>query len=518
MRCLALLVLFVLGAVAGMAAMPLLPNDVVQWIAEFQQEVRYAATLDEKPPSPTPEPTATPTRITRPEPTPTPAPTPTLRQLNALLPSPTLGPTPTRPGAAPTVALRPTISLPTPTPTPRPRVTATPTPRPTPTLHPTATPTPRSAAIRVHGSVWECFADRPNRRDPSNTFLAGCSGWSTPVIQQWEKDRLAVYVEPQGDEGYRALAVEALEYLSPILRLDFVYGASEREADLLVYAGVPSSWYAAIGQPPYCGIWVSGCGGPDRVIGNTILQASFSVWYDLDNDESDIKHTAIHEALHALTGVDHSTNFSSIMSDNSALRLPYLLPWEEAMYRLYSDPRVTPGMSINAVRELVEVVREAPTIEQGLMAAVEGYLRFVKSDDVQFRVDVKFPEDRCDVHNYMGTVLLSGIDEYGYKHPDLSQAPAAQTNIEFDIERLLVHIARSRNAIATETADGVELRGSLSDFGLLDVSWYTGYTLDYGVMLDSHGYVQSFRMDWEYQVTGNSCTRTIAVGSGFTYR
>ena len=188
------------------------------------------------------------------------------------------------------------------------------------------------------------------------------------------------------------------------------------------------------------------------------------------------------------------------------------------MYRLYSDPRVTPGMSVNAVRELVEVVRETPTIEQGIMAAVEGYLRFVESDDVQFRVDVKYPEDRCDVHNYMGTVLLSGIDEYGYKHPDLSQAPSAQTNIDFDIENLLVHIARSRNAIATETADGVELRGSLSDFGLLDVSWYTGYTLDYGVMLDSSGYVQSFRMDWEYQVTGNSCARISAVGSGFTYR
>ena len=327
---------------------------------------------------------------------------------------------------------------------------------------------------------------------------------------------MAVYIEPQGDERYRELAVEALEYLSPILRLDFAYGASEREADLRVYAGVPSSWYAAIDQPSYCGT-VSGCGGPDMVRSNTILQASFSVWYDLDNDEDDIRHIVIHEALHALTGVDHSTNYASMMSHNSALRLAHLLPWEEEMYRLYSDPRVRPGMSVDGVRELVEIVHETPTAEQGIMEAVEGYLRFVESDDVRFRVDVRFLGGRCDTHNYTGTVLLSGIDRYGYKHVDLSQVPSAQGSTRFDIERLLVYAARSRNVVATEAADGVELSGSLSDFGLLDASWHTGYTIDYEVMLDVRGYVQSFSMDWEYRVTGNSCARISVVGSNFTY-
>ena len=58
---------------------------------------------------------------------------------------------------------------------------------------------------------------------------------------------------------------------------------------------------------------------------------------------------------------------------------------------------------------------------------------------------------------------------------------------------------------------------SLSDFGLLDASWHSGYTLDYEVVLDERGYVQSFRMDWEYRVTGNFCARISASGSGFTY-
>lgn len=355
------------------------------------------------------------------------------------------------------------------------------------------------------------------RVTPAEDFLAGCGGWGMNVIQKWEKDRLAVYIEPQGDERYRELALEALEYLSPILRLDFVYGASEREADLRVYAGVPSSWYTAIDQEAYCAT-AAGCGGPDRVSwDDTILQASFSVWYDPENDDGDITHVAIHEALHALTGVDHSTDYTSMMSKRSALRLPYLLPWEEELYRLYSDSRVTPGMSINDVRELVEVVNETPTVDQVIEAAVDGYLRLVENDDVRFRMDVRYLDGRCDVHNHTGTVMLSGIDRYGYKHVDLSQVPSAQTNVNFDIERLLVYIARSRSAVVRETADGVVLRGALSDFGLLDASWHTGYTVDYEVMFDSGGYVQSFDMNWEYQVTGDSCARIRAVGSSFTY-
>ena len=251
----------------------------------------------------------------------------------------------------------------------------------------------------------------------------------TNIIEKWEKDRLAVYVEPQGDDRYRGLAVEALEYLSPILRLDFVYGASEREADLKVYAGVPSSWNAAIDQPTYCAtnsirMWRS---RQDWVRNNTILQATFSVWYDLDY-ETMRKSSILQSTRRSMRSQesDHSTDYSSMMSNESALRLHYLLPWEEEMYRLYSDPRVTPGMSVDDVREMVEIVYEPPTAEQGVMAAVEAYLRFVESDDVRFRVNVRFLGGRCDVHSYTGTVILSGIDSYGYKHVDLSQVPSAQ--------------------------------------------------------------------------------------------
>ena len=77
-------------------------------------------------PTPTPEPTATPTATPTPEPTATPTPTPTP------VPTPTSTPPPT---PTPTPTLTPT-PVPTPTPTP------TLTPTPTPTVPPTPTPTP----------------------------------------------------------------------------------------------------------------------------------------------------------------------------------------------------------------------------------------------------------------------------------------------------------------------------------------------------------------------------------------
>ena len=369
----------------------------------------------------------------------------------------------------------------------------------------------------MHEFVWECFADRTGRQVTrgDDDFLAGCGGWDTNIIQKWEKDTLAVYIEPQGDARYRELAMEALEYLSPILRLDFAYGASDRSADLHVYAGVPSSWYAAIDYEPYCAT-AAGCGGP-RVRGNTFLDASFSVWRNADHDDEEIMHIAVHEALHALTGVNHSTDYTSMMSKQSALRLPFLLPWEEEMYRLWGHPRLSPGISVSNARSFVDIVPGKPVAELRVESAVQGYLRLLESDNVRFRVDVRYLGDGCSQHNYSGTVAMSGIDERGYKHVDLGDVPSAQTGIRFDIVRLLAYVARLRSASVGEGTDIVLLSGALSDFGLADASWHTGFTVDYEVTMDRRSYVQSFRMHWQFRVTGDFCASIVAAGSGFIY-
>ena len=106
MRYVVLLAIFVLGAIAGMTALSLLPDDVQQRVEDFHQEVRYTAGLDERPMA---EGDVAP-----------PMPSPVLR-LNATT-TPTLRPTTT---SRATPALRAT-TMPRPTSTPRPTPTRTP--------------------------------------------------------------------------------------------------------------------------------------------------------------------------------------------------------------------------------------------------------------------------------------------------------------------------------------------------------------------------------------------------------
>ncbi len=129
MRCLALLVLFVLGAVAGMAATPLLPGAARTWVSEFQQDIRQdvegarqrqAERRAERQEELESRQVERQTRLL----------TPTLRPTL----TPRLTPTP-RPTATPRLT-------PTPRPTATPRLT--PTPRPTATPRPTQKPTPPS--------------------------------------------------------------------------------------------------------------------------------------------------------------------------------------------------------------------------------------------------------------------------------------------------------------------------------------------------------------------------------------
>ena len=143
MRFLAFFTLFVIGAVVGMAVIPLLPGGAQEWISEFHEginSVREPDTVDNQ----VSRPTSTPSATTLSQPTPTPRPTHVPGFTPTPYPTPTHGPTPT-PG--PTFTPAPTLTQgPTPTPTrmplPTPTFTPGPTPAPTSTPLPTPTPTP----------------------------------------------------------------------------------------------------------------------------------------------------------------------------------------------------------------------------------------------------------------------------------------------------------------------------------------------------------------------------------------
>ena len=115
MKFLAFCSLFIIGAIVGMAVIPLLPGGAQEWIADFQHGVRAMREVDNTG-SQNPRPTSTPRPTTSALPTRTPRPTHTPSLTTTPRPTPTLGPTSTpRPTPTPT-----STPLPTPTPTPPP--------------------------------------------------------------------------------------------------------------------------------------------------------------------------------------------------------------------------------------------------------------------------------------------------------------------------------------------------------------------------------------------------------------
>ena len=99
--------------------------------------------------------------------------------------------------------------------------------------------------LGVERKVWECYNDRP--ADGSE----GCSGYAGPTVRKWPRNQpIRVWADPEGDSRYVDTLQETLEETAPILGLQFDWVASEEEANLQAYVGVPTSKAEAIGLPP----------------------------------------------------------------------------------------------------------------------------------------------------------------------------------------------------------------------------------------------------------------------------
>ena len=193
MRHLVLLALFVLGAVAGMAATPLLSDGAQQQVADFQQEVRYATGRDERP-----EPPATPTAP------PSFVPTPTVPPSFIATPAapPSLIATPAAPPSLIATPVAPPSLIATPaappsfiaTPVAPPSLIATPVApppfMPTSTPRPTPTPTPRSGVSNDELDSLRYLALRLVNRDRADHGLPPVVLGTNPAAQLHAEDML----------------------------------------------------------------------------------------------------------------------------------------------------------------------------------------------------------------------------------------------------------------------------------------------------------------------------------------
>ena len=349
-----------------------------------------------------PLPTATPTpRVT---PVPPPSGPRSLSMAQApkeLLPSPSPTPTPIippSPTAIPALTATVTVAtntpVPTSTPTPVPP-TATPTSTPTVTPMPTSTPAPER--ILVDREVWECYSHRP--REPiqiEGRTYHSCGGWKTPTVVKWLND-VPVKVWATGDPDYVAILKTVLTELAPILRLEFKWVRTEAEADLKAFMGVPRSQAPTLG---FASRWVDVGGFASSGGVNEVTSGYLVVWSlrnEMRSPADVIRSITIHEALHALIPIGHSTRPVSIMGGSG---LTTWSPMDKKLMDLNSHPALKPGMTVEQVRELI-VLTDEPRGSDGvpgdpLQIVWRAYTELAEAGTASFRLSGGWVDRHCN--------------------------------------------------------------------------------------------------------------------------
>ena len=208
--------------------------------------------------------------------------------------------------------------------------------------------------LGVDRDLWECYADRPQERtEIEGESFDGCGGWNTATVEKWLND-VPVKVWATGDPDHIAALEVVLMELAPILSLEFDWVGSQEEADFKAYVGVPRSEAPALGfdyNPALVHYWGFASA---RVNGGEASSGYMVIWHiDLTGFRSPvdlIRSVTIHEALHALVPLGHSTRPVSIMGGSG---LNTWSPRDAELIRLNSHPLVRPGMSMEDVRKLV---------------------------------------------------------------------------------------------------------------------------------------------------------------------
>ena len=280
--------------------------------------------------------------------------------------------------------------------------------------------------LGVDRDLWECYADRPPvgaALGANDQWTAGCGGWSTPTVEKWLND-VPVKVWATGDARHVEALETVLMELAPILNLEFEWVDFEEEADFKAYVGVPRSQASALGLDDdpalvhYWGFASAAVNGGEATSGYMVIwlleEADF--WSPIDS----IRSVTIHEALHGLLLVSHSTRPASIMG---RLSLNSWSPRDAELMRLNSHPLVRPGMTMDEARKvavLTEELLDYPQVGPGDTPSPfdlvwRAYVALAEADSASFRLSGGWVDRAC---NYTfgvrrGPIELS-IGDFGH--------------------------------------------------------------------------------------------------------
>ena len=254
--------------------------------------------------------------------------------------------------------------------------------------------------LGVARDLWECYSHRPTQETVVyGERLDGCGGWKSSIVRKWLND-VPVKVWATGEPAYIDILETVLTDLGPALDLEFKWVGSENEADFRAYVGIQRSDAPDLGFKPESTEW-GGFAGSSPRNGET-TSAYIVVWHldpeGLRSPTDTITSIIIHEALHALVPISHSTRPASIMG-RSALSTPS--PRDIELIRLNSHRLVQPGMTMDEVRQVIvlddELLDEPATIEQHEPLALiwRAYVALAEADSASFRLSGGWIDRKC---------------------------------------------------------------------------------------------------------------------------
>ena len=270
--------------------------------------------------------------------------------------------------------------------------------------------------LGVDRDLWECYSDRPpGGVEIGGEVFAGCGGWGSPTVEKWLSD-VPVKVWATGDSDYIAVLETVLTELTPILNLEFEWVDSETKADLKAFVGVPRSQLSTLASalgfnaPTLVEAWgfaseyVTGAG--EATSGYIV------VWHTdltgLTSRIDAIRGVAIHEALHALGPIGHRVplgHSSRPLSFMEVSKLGVLSPRDRQLLEINSHPLVRPGLTMDAVRQLVVLTEELldyPLIESKaapndpLDIIRRAYVELEKAESASFRLSGGWTDRSCN--------------------------------------------------------------------------------------------------------------------------
>ena len=253
--------------------------------------------------------------------------------------------------------------------------------------------------LGVERDVWDCYRDR---RSSDHIDELTCSGWRPDVVK-WLND-VPVKVWATGDDRYIAILKEVIEYLAPILDLEFEWVETEKEADFRAYVGIPRSdaddWSELLENADYMH-W-AGWASSNSVQGETLSGYVF-VWMLSDpqwtpRNRNTAKSIILHEVVHAMATVGH-TNRPASMLHGSGLK--WLSPMDEVLLRLNAHHLVRPNMTIQEVESLLvfsdDLLDKPQPIEPNTMQMVwRASVDLLNSGTARFKMRGGWTDRNCN--------------------------------------------------------------------------------------------------------------------------